>query len=139
MGHASFAKSRRQSVLYKHDSFSFFTETWCPGLQALRRHLTYIIFAIEVTSMASIHPPPRSVLLSTVAFVVVIVVIMGTEPHAIVVGVGFITWVIPKIVSIKGIPSVTPDEVGISQSILVLFTSHSEYSVVSSAVNKGQC
>lgn len=89
--------------------------------------------------MASIHPPARSVLLSTVAFILIVVTIMCTELHAIVEGVGFITWVISKVISIKGISSITPDEVGIRQSILVFFTSHSEYSVVSSAVERGQC
>lgn len=89
--------------------------------------------------MTSIHPPSRPILLSTVAFIAIIVIIMGTELHAIVVGVGFITWVISKMISIKGIPGFTTDEVGVSQSILVFFTSHSEYSIVSSAVNKGQC
>lgn len=88
--------------------------------------------------MTSIHPPPRSILLSTVAFIVIVVIVIGTEPHAIVVGVGFITWVIPKIESIEGIPGVTPDEVGVGQSVLVLFTPHSEHSVVSSAGNRGQ-
>lgn len=139
MGYASFGKSIRQSVLYKHDSFSFVTERWCSGLSALRRHLTYIIFAIEVASMASVHPPPRAVLLGTVAIIVIIVIIVGTEPHAVVVGVGFITWVISKVISIKGIPSITPNEVGISQSILVFLTSHSEHSVVSGAVERGRC
>lgn len=89
--------------------------------------------------MASVHPPPRAVLLGTVAVIVVIVVIIGTEPHAIVVGEGFITWVISKVISIKGIPGFTPNEVGISQSILVFLTSHSEHSIVSSAVERGQC
>lgn len=87
--------------------------------------------------MTSIHPPSRSILLSTVASEVIIVVVIGTEPHAIVRGKGFVTGIISKIKAIKGIPGFTTDKVGISQSILVLFTSHFEYSIVSSAVNKG--
>lgn len=88
--------------------------------------------------MTSIHPPSRSILLSTVSSEVVIVVIIGTEPHAIMRGKGFVTWIVSKIKAIKGIPGFATEKVGVSQSILVIFTSHFEYSIVSSTVNKGE-
>lgn len=88
--------------------------------------------------MTSIHPPSRSILLSTVASKVIIVIIIGTEPHAIMIGKGFVAWIISKMKAIKGIPGFTTNKVGVSQPILVFFTSHFEYSIVSSAVNKGE-
>ena len=86
--------------------------------------------------MASIHPPSRSILLSTVALKVVIVIIKGAEAHAIMVGIGFVTWIISKIKAIKSISSFATNKVGIGQSVLVFFSSHFEHGLVSSAVNR---
>lgn len=87
--------------------------------------------------MTSVHPPSRSILLSTIALKVIIVAIIGTESHAIMEGIGFVTWIISKIKAIKGISSFATNKVCIGQSVLVLFSSHFEYSIISSAVNRG--
>ena len=92
--------------------------------------LTWVIFAIEVASVASVHPPSRRILEGTVAVVLVVVAVGGAELHAIVNGVSLVTSVIPEVKAIEGVSCIAAEVVAICQTVLILLCSNSEHGVV---------
>lgn len=72
-----------------------------------------VINSIEVASMTLVHPPTRSILFSTVAFKLIIVIVPGTELHAIVGCEKLVARIVAKIIAIKGISSISTSKVGI--------------------------
>lgn len=84
--------------------------------------------------MTLVHPPARSILLSTVAIELVVVIVPGTEVHAIVGCEKLVTGIITKIVAVEGIPGISANEVGIGQAVFVGFRTHPEHGIVRGAV-----
>lgn len=96
-----------------------------------------VINSIEVASMTFVHPPTRSILFSAVAFKLIIVVVPGTELHAIVGCEKLVTTIVTKIIAIKRISSISTNEVGICHAVFVTFIFHPERSIVCSTTKKG--
>lgn len=69
--------------------------------------LTLVVFAVQMRCMTSVHPPARAVLFSTVAIILVIVLVEGTELYAIVRRVELVTGIITKVKAIESISSIT--------------------------------
>lgn len=84
--------------------------------------------------MTFVHPPTGPILLGTVAVKLVVVVVPGAELHAVVGREELIAGVVTEIVAVKGVSSVSPDEVGVGQAVFVRFRTHPEHGVVCSAV-----
>lgn len=96
--------------------------------------LTLVVNSIEVACMTLVHPPTRSILLGTVAVILVIVIVPGTELHAIVGCEKLVTRIITKIKTFKGISSISANEVGICQAVFVSFRCHLERGIVGSTI-----
>lgn len=80
--------------------------------------------------MTPVHPPAGAVLLSTVAIILVIVLVEGTELHAIVRRVELVTGIITKVEAIESISSITAKVVAVCQTVIVSLCSNSEHGVV---------
>ena len=72
--------------------------------------------------MTFVHPPTRSILFGTVAIILIIVTVPGTELHAIMGCEKLVTRIITKIIAIKCISSISTNEVSICQAVFVIFT-----------------
>ncbi|KAG9347144.1 hypothetical protein JZ751_006071 [Albula glossodonta] len=59
-----------------------------------------------MSSMASVHPPARPILQRTVPRVLVIVLVVGAELHAIVGGEELVAGIIPKVKAVEGVASI---------------------------------
>lgn len=92
--------------------------------------LTLIVSAVQVGSVASVHPPSRGVLEGTVAVVLVVVIVSRAELHAVVNGVGLVTRVIPEVKAIEGISCIAAKVVGVGQTVLVRLCSNTEHGIV---------
>ena len=91
---------------------------------------TLIVPAVQVASMASVHPPSGAVLEGTVAVIPVVVVVRGAELHASVRGVDLVTRILPEVKAIEGVSRSATKVVGIVETVLVLLCSNSEHGVV---------
>lgn len=69
--------------------------------------------------MTSVHPPSRAILQSTVAIISVIVLVKGTELHAIVRCEELVARVVAKVKAVESISSITAHVESISQTVLV--------------------
>lgn len=78
-----------------------------------------------------VHPPAGALLQGTVPMEVVIVAVEGTEHHAIVRRVEFVTGVIAELMAGKSISSITTEVVSVCEAVLVGFRSNFEHVVVS--------
>lgn len=92
--------------------------------------LTGVVFAIKMGSVASVHPPTGSVLLSTVAFEPVVVTVEGAELHAVVGCERFVAGVASKVITVECIPSVAAKVKPVCEAVLVGLRSNSEHVVV---------
>lgn len=95
---------------------------------------TLVINSVEVASVTLIHPPTRAILFCTVPFKLIIVIVPGTELHAIVGSEELVTGIITKIIAIEGIAGISADEVGVGQAVFVGLGCHPERGIVCSAV-----
>lgn len=84
-----------------------------------------------MSSMTSVHPPARAVLLSAVAVVPVIVVVESAELHAVVGCVELVTGVVSKVKAIESIPCITAKVVTVGETVFVSRRANSEHVVVS--------
>lgn len=91
---------------------------------------TLVVFSVEMSSMAAVHPPARPFLQGTVFMELVVVFVRCTELHAIVRCVEFVTGIITKVMTIKGITSISTKEIRISQAVRINFWSKFESGVV---------
>lgn len=79
-----------------------------------------------MASVTFVHPPTRSVLFSTVAIKLIIVIVPSTELHAIMGCEKLVARIIAKIIAIKCVSSISTNEVSICQAVFVIFTRHLE-------------
>lgn len=70
------------------------------------RGLTSVVFAVQMGSVASVHPPAGAFLLRTVALIPVVVTVVGAELHAVVGRVEFVTGVGTEVKAVESISSV---------------------------------
>ena len=94
------------------------------------RALTLVVSAVQMCSMTSVHPPAGAVLQSTVAVVLVVVLVDGTELHAVVRRVELVAGVIAKVEAIESISGVATKVVAVRQAVFVGLWSNSEHVVV---------
>lgn len=92
--------------------------------------LTLVVSAIQMCSVASVHPPTGALLLSTVALIVVIVAVEGAELHAVVGCEVLVAWVTIKLKAAESISGITTKEMSIRQTVLVGFWSNSDHVVI---------
>lgn len=92
--------------------------------------LTSVVFAIQMGSVASVHPPAGALLLGAVAVVLVVVVVVGAELHAVVGRGVFVAGVGAKVEAVEGVSSVAAKEKAVHQAVLVGLRSDSEHVVV---------
>lgn len=92
--------------------------------------LTSVVFAIQMGSVASVHPPAGAFLLRTVAVVLVVVAVEGAELHAVVGRGVFVTGVGAKVKAVEGVSGVAAKVKSVHQAVLVVLRSHSEHVVV---------
>lgn len=82
-------------------------------------------------SVASVHPPAGAVLLSTVAVVLVVVLVVGAELHAVVRRVELVTGIVSKVEAIESISSIAAKVVAVCQAVVVDLWPNSEHGVIS--------
>lgn len=92
--------------------------------------LTSVVFAIQMGSVASVHPPAGALLLGAVAMVLVVVVVEGAELHAVVGRGVFVAGVGAKVEAVEGVSSVAAKVKAVHQAVLVGLRSDSEHVVV---------
>lgn len=80
--------------------------------------------------MTSVHPPAGAVLQSTVAIVLVIVLVVGAELDAVVRGEELVAGIIPEVKAIESISSVAAEVVAVCQAVHVGLRSNPEHGVV---------
>lgn len=80
--------------------------------------------------MTSVHPPAGAVLQSTVAIVLVVVLVDGAELHAVVRRVELVAGIVAKVEAVESIPGVATKVVAVRQTVLVGLRSNSEHVVV---------
>lgn len=93
--------------------------------------LTNVVFAIQMCRVTSVHPPSGALLQGTVVVEVVVVAVIGTEHHAIVRRVEFVTGVIAEVVAAESISSIAAEVISVCEAVLVGFRSNFEHVVVS--------
>lgn len=69
--------------------------------------------------MTSVHPPAGAVLQSTVAIVLVVVLVDGTELHAVVGRVELVAGIIAEVEAIESISGIATKVVAVRQAVLV--------------------
>lgn len=80
---------------------------------------TLVVFAVQVCSMASVHPPAGAVLLGTVAVVLVVVLVEGAELHAVVGRVELVTGIVSEVKAGEGVSRVAAKVEAVGQAIHV--------------------
>lgn len=118
---------QRDSYMYNIDGFLKADHLLWRG-KGVR--VTLIVFSIEMSSMAAVHPPAGPFLQGTVFHELVVVFVRCTELHAIVRCVEFVTGIVAKVITIKGITSISTKEISVRQAVGINFWSKFESGVV---------
>lgn len=92
--------------------------------------LTLVVFAIQMCSVAPVHPPAGAVLEGTVPVERVVIVVEGAKLPAVVGRVELVAGIVTEVKASKGIASVTAKVEAVHQAVLVGLRSNPEHGVV---------